>query len=245
MDLATESQRKPSIDSDSTSESGSFCSKECDFARGARARSRTLSLAAAWAVVALLGGCASLPDREAGKPSVVASAPSAQLITCATAAARWRGRRAAHAGRVKAEGGGALLEHHLRVLAASGDVDLYRNNATRLLVDGPATFAAMKAAIAQARQRVLLESYIVEDSRDGRRDGGAAARKVRQGVQVALMYDAVGSLAAPTARTSTRWRAPASRCASSTPSTRSSVPATGASTTATTARCWWSTTRWR
>ena len=68
-----------------------------------------------------------------------------------------------------------------------GDADLIRGNRTRLLVDGPATFEAMKAAIAQARGRILLESYIVED-------GGVAAEvaellliKAAEGVKVSLI----------------------------------------------------------
>jgi cardiolipin synthase len=94
---------------------------------------------------------------------------------------------------VKAEGNGDLTEHHLRVLAASGDVDLYRGNATRLLLDGPATFGAMKAAIGRARGRVLMESYIVEDSKMADELSALLSRKVAQGVAVALMVDAVGS----------------------------------------------------
>ena len=94
---------------------------------------------------------------------------------------------------VKAEGDGALTEHHLRVLAASGEVDLYRGNATRLLLDGPATFAAMKSAIERARKRVLFESYIVEDSAMADELSALLTRKVAQGVAVALMVDSVGS----------------------------------------------------
>lgn len=95
---------------------------------------------------------------------------------------------------VKAEGGAALLEHHLRTLSASGEVDLYRDNATRLLIDGPATFAAMKKAIAQARHRVLLESYIIEPSTMAEELAHLLSAKARAGVVVALSYDAVGSL---------------------------------------------------
>ena len=61
------------------------------------------------------------------------------------------------------EGKRDLTIHHLKTLTATGDADLYQGNRTRLLIDGPATFGAMKAAIAQARGRVLLQSYIVED----------------------------------------------------------------------------------
>ena len=100
---------------------------------------------------------------------------------------------------VRAEGGGDAVEHHLRVLAATGEVDLYRHNATRLLVDGPATYAAMKAAVTKARHRVLLESYIIEDSTMADEMASLLGAKARQGVKVAVLYDAVGSIQADAA----------------------------------------------
>ncbi len=101
--------------------------------------------------------------------------------------------------RVAAEGRPQLLQHHLAVLAAQDDVHLYRGNTAALLVDGPATFAAMKAAISQARGRVLLESYIVEGEGVAAELLGLLLHKAGQGVEVALMYDAVGSLQTPAA----------------------------------------------
>lgn len=101
--------------------------------------------------------------------------------------------------RVAAEGRPRLLQHHLAVLAAQDDVHLYRGNTAALLVDGPATFAAMKAAIAQARGRVLLESYIVEGEGVAAELLGLLLHKAGQGIEVALMYDAVGSLQTPAA----------------------------------------------
>ena len=101
--------------------------------------------------------------------------------------------------RVAAEGANDLLALHLRVLASSGDVDLYRGNRTRLLVDGPATFGAMKAAIAQARGRVLLESYIVEDQGVAAEVAALLLQRAAAGVKVALLVDAVGSISTPDA----------------------------------------------
>ena len=96
--------------------------------------------------------------------------------------------------RVKQEGNGALFERHLAVMAASGDTDLLRGNTARLLVDGPATFGAMKAAIAAARHRVFVEFYIVEDEGVAAQVGDLLLKKAAEGVRVALMYDSVGSL---------------------------------------------------
>lgn len=95
--------------------------------------------------------------------------------------------------RVRAEGHGALFERHLGVLAATGEAQLLRGNTAKLLVDGPATFSAMKNAIAGARHRVLVEFYIVEDEGVAAEVGALLLRKAAEGVRVALMYDSVGS----------------------------------------------------
>ena len=96
--------------------------------------------------------------------------------------------------RVRAEGNAKLFEHHLGVLAATGDAQLLRGNTATLLVDGPATFAAMKAAIAAARHRVLVEFYIVEDEGVALEFADLLIRKAAEGVSVAMMYDSFGSL---------------------------------------------------
>jgi cardiolipin synthase len=106
---------------------------------------------------------------------------------------------AAALARVKAEGSAALLQRHLEVLVAHGDVNLYRGNSVRLLVDGPQTFAAMKAAVAAARERVLVEFYIVEDEGIAVELGELLMQKAAQGVSVALLYDSLGSFGTSTA----------------------------------------------
>ena len=52
----------------------------------------------------------------------------------------------------------------------------------------------MKAAIATARQRVLVEFYIVEDEGVAAEVGELLLRKAAEGVRVALMYDSLGSV---------------------------------------------------
>ena len=140
-------------------------------------------------------GCASLPARDAAT-----SNPSTGRVTVLGASGPLNAAQEARAlRRVATEGAKDLLALHLQVLSTSGDVDLYRGNRTRLLVDGPATFGAMKNAIAQARGRVLLESYIVEDSGVAAEVAELLLQKAAAGVQVALIYDAVGSISTPDA----------------------------------------------
>jgi cardiolipin synthase A/B len=108
-------------------------------------------------------------------------------------------QEAAALGRLRAEGQQPLLDRQLRALASHGEVDLYRGNQTRLLVDGPATFAAMKAAIDKAQDRVLLQSYIVEDEGVAAEVAALLVKKAAAGVKVALLYDAIGSVGTPKA----------------------------------------------
>ena len=67
-------------------------------------------------------------------------------------------------------------------------------NRVRLLVDGPASYRVIFRAIAAARHTVNIESYIVEGQQVEQRLSNLLIRKQSQGVQVNLLYDAVGSI---------------------------------------------------
>ncbi|HMS01457.1 MAG TPA: phospholipase D-like domain-containing protein [Gemmatimonadaceae bacterium] len=60
--------------------------------------------------------------------------------------------------------------------------------------DGAATFSAIIAAIDDAREEVLLETYILRDDRIGTRLGTALRDAVARGVRVHVLADAVGSI---------------------------------------------------
>lgn len=138
---------------------------------------------------ALCAACATLP---AAAP--VAPAPASAVTLQDRAGPLPESAERRELARVRAEGRGALLERHLGVLAALGEARLLRGNAVRLLVDGPATFTAMKAAIAAARHRVFVETYIIEDEGVAAEFGALLVKKAAEGVRVALMYDSVGSI---------------------------------------------------
>jgi cardiolipin synthase len=70
-------------------------------------------------------------------------------------------------------------------------------NDARLLVDGEATFAAILEAVAQARDYVLLEFYIVHDDGIGRALHSALTDCCRRGVRVLFIYDSIGSYDLP------------------------------------------------
>jgi len=97
---------------------------------------------------------------------------------------------------------GAQSNHFERHLALEQEISgspLIAGNAAVLLQDGPATYAAMFAAIEGARDHINLETFILEDDEVGQRFAEALLAKQRQGVQVNLIYDAVGSLSTPDA----------------------------------------------
>ncbi len=74
---------------------------------------------------------------------------------------------------------------------------LYKDNAVTLLVDGPATYAAMMKAIEAAKQYVELETYIFGDDEVGRKFAQLLSQKALAGVRVTVLYDSIGSVGAP------------------------------------------------
>ncbi|HEY6081012.1 MAG TPA: phospholipase D-like domain-containing protein [Polyangiaceae bacterium] len=69
-------------------------------------------------------------------------------------------------------------------------------NAIDWLQDGREAFPAMLDAIAQARRQVLLEMYWFDSDRVGRRFAEALGQARQRGVEVAVIYDSVGSISA-------------------------------------------------
>ena len=107
--------------------------------------------------------------------------------------------RAASAARLRAQladtGDTALLDYHLAAMRDLGAPPLLTGNHAELLIDGPRTYRAMFAAIEQAREYILVESFIFEEAIEGDRTLSAAAgAAAARGVKVYVLYDAVGSL---------------------------------------------------
>ncbi|HEY8942945.1 MAG TPA: phospholipase D-like domain-containing protein [Polyangiaceae bacterium] len=69
-------------------------------------------------------------------------------------------------------------------------------NRIRLLRDGAEAFPVMLEAIAGARRQILFEMYWFDSDRIGRRFAAALLAAAGRGVEVALIYDAVGSFTA-------------------------------------------------
>lgn len=144
-------------------------------------------VAASWLV--LLAACSSLPH-------VALQAPDASATSLAIVDADGRqtpAEQRANLREVEAEGRAELLRQHIGRLGPLGEFTTADND-VRLLVDGPATFKAMFADLERARDSIEMESYIFEDAAMGQRVGEILKRKAREGKEVRLIYDAVGSL---------------------------------------------------
>lgn len=94
-----------------------------------------------------------------------------------------------------AEFGPGEADH--RVLSRLASMPFFAGNASRLLIDGDATFRAIFDAIDAATEYVLVQFYIVNDDALGRKLQHKLIRKAQQGVRVYFLYDALGSNALP------------------------------------------------
>jgi cardiolipin synthase len=88
---------------------------------------------------------------------------------------------------------------HLAIEEAIVGSPLSTGNQVLLLQDGPTTYRAMYAAILAAQDHINMETYILDDDEVGQRFAQALIAKQRQGVQVNLIRDSVGTLDTPAA----------------------------------------------
>jgi cardiolipin synthase len=147
-----------------------------------------------FAMAAMLGGCSSLPvvvpDMARSRGPVQVEGANGRLLSTSESKAILD--RLAAGGKQT-----TLLDRHLAVEEALAGNPLTLGNAAVLLEDGPATYAAMLAAIRAARDHINMETYILEADEIGETFAKALIEKQRQGVQVNLIYDSVGALGTP------------------------------------------------
>jgi cardiolipin synthase len=92
-----------------------------------------------------------------------------------------------------------ILERHIALIESISGTPLVAGNKATLLIDGPATYAAMFKAIQNAKDHINLETFIFEDDEVGRRFADLLLQKQSEGVQVNLIYDSLGCLRTPAA----------------------------------------------
>lgn len=140
----------------------------------------------------VLAGCSSLPTLV---PDLARDGPPVRLEGA-------RGELSvAHSQAVLARLGSAdtgIFAHHLAREEAIVGSPLTTGNQVQLLQDGPATYQAMYAAILAARDHINMETYILDDDEVGQRFAEALIARQREGVQINLIRDSVGTLDTPT-----------------------------------------------
>jgi len=139
-------------------------------------------------------GCASLPDTEsilAQHQAQAARFENARGALSVTTNAAILARLQRGSGDID------ILEKQIALEQAINDSPLVLGNKVTLLQNGPATYRAMFAAIAQAKDHINLESYIIEDDAVGREFANLLMAQQRRGVQVNLIYDSVGGIQTP------------------------------------------------
>jgi cardiolipin synthase len=148
---------------------------------------RTVAVAALSLVAA---GCASLPDTQflTGRYETQAShfqnawGPLSRKKSAAIVAQLKR-----------ANGDLDILDKQTVLEQQIGGSALVVGNKVTLLQDGPATYAAMFAAIRGAKDHINVESYIIEDGAVGQQFAELLLQRQADGVQVNVIYDSVGA----------------------------------------------------
>ncbi len=143
-----------------------------------------------------LGGCSSLPTIVPDLARRPGSAVQLQGARGPLTAAQSK----AVLDRLRSRGTPTdIFERHLALEEEIVGSPLTTGNQAVLLQDGPATYKAMFAAIASAQDHINMETYILEDDEIGRQFAQALMDKQRQGVQVNIIRDSVGTFGTPVA----------------------------------------------
>ena len=90
-----------------------------------------------------------------------------------------------------------LFDLHLEIEQQLTGTPITTGNSVALLQDGPATYQAMEIAIRGAHDHINMETYILADDEVGQKFAGMLMDKQKEGVQVNLIHDAIGTLGTP------------------------------------------------
>ncbi len=142
-----------------------------------------------------LAGCASLPDRK--EVSKVDETHRAPEIKGPHGNLPPQTSKAIIENIEKKAGPTDILQQNISLIQAITGRPLVAGNKVTLLVDGPATYASMFQAILNAHNHINFETYIFEDDEVGQHFADLLLQKAREGVQVNLIYDSVGSIKTP------------------------------------------------
>ncbi len=89
---------------------------------------------------------------------------------------------------------GSNTDYLQRVQEAATGIPMLGGNEICLLHDGPETYRALLQAIRAAKAHINIEVYMILDGEVARQFSDLLIQKAQQGVEVNLLYDALGSL---------------------------------------------------
>lgn len=147
-------------------------------------------------LVVLLAGCASPPDFNQIASTTPGTPPQLRGARGPLTAAESR----TILDRLRRQNPNSdVLQRHLAFEEAITDTPMTVGNKVTLLRDGDASFQAIFHAIEGAKNHINLEYYTFEDvQEDGRHLVDILVAEQKAGVQVNLIYDAIGSSGTPT-----------------------------------------------
>ena len=148
----------------------------------------------------IVGGCATLPNVSETISEAPANGGSPQ-IESAKGPLSFKQSKALMNRLKRSVKGTDMLERYNTVIESVSQSPLTKGNRVTLLVNGPATYAAMFDAVRNARDHINIETFTMEDIEDesGHKFADLLLQKQQEGVQVNLIYDSVGSHTTPAA----------------------------------------------
>ncbi|MER3445629.1 MAG: cardiolipin synthase B, partial [Candidatus Dadabacteria bacterium] len=140
----------------------------------------------------LIGGCASLPTREAILSESFRNSVNLRIKN-ATGHISLQKSEYILKRAVGDEDDKEHLKEFIRAEQGITGRPLVAGNRVTLLVDGPATYKAMFEAIGNARDHIYLETYVMTDDGIGQRFADMLLERRAAGVDVKVIYDSIGS----------------------------------------------------
>lgn len=141
-----------------------------------------------------LTACASLPDIHYIKASIE-PAPLPTIVD--TEGSNLPESQARRLLKRRLGDSAAHMKEFAAIEEAATGRPLVVGNKVELLIDGPRTMSAMMKAIEAATDHINLETYIFDQDEVGLKFAELLKTKQRQGVQVNVIYDSVGTIGTP------------------------------------------------
>jgi cardiolipin synthase A/B len=151
-------------------------------------------------ILTLGNGCATLPDVS----ETIGEAPTnggSPQIASAKGPLSFKQSKALMARLKRSVKTTDMLQRYVTVIESVSESPLTKGNKVTLLVNGPATYAAMFRAVRNATDHINIETFTMEDIEDetGQKFADLLLQKQQEGVQVNIIYDSVGSHTTPAA----------------------------------------------